>query len=153
VNEKRWSIARLSELHPLVALDANVLIYVLEAVLPLGLVGRALVDAVDEGRIRAVISSVAVIEILAGFARSPDARAFEVAADQLQDLPLRLVPTDSAIAQDAAWLRGAQEYAIGDAIHLATARAAGATVFITNDRRIRPIPRLEVVYLDEIVAA
>jgi hypothetical protein len=33
---------------------------------------------------------------------------------------------------------------------LACARAAGATAFITNDRRIRGSAKLEVVYLDEL---
>lgn len=42
---------------------------------------------------------------------------------------------------------------MGDAIHLATARAAGATALVTNDRRIRSVPRLEVIYLDDIAAA
>jgi predicted nucleic acid-binding protein len=41
---------------------------------------------------------------------------------------------------------------IEDAVHLASARNAGATIFVTNDRRIRSIPRLAVVYLDDLVA-
>jgi predicted nucleic acid-binding protein len=39
-----------------------------------------------------------------------------------------------------------------DAIHLACAIAAGATVLVTNDRDIRPRPRLDVAYLDDLVA-
>jgi hypothetical protein len=35
-------------------------------------------------------------------------------------------------------------------IYLASARQAGATVFVTNDRRIRSMPQLEVSYLDEL---
>jgi predicted nucleic acid-binding protein len=37
-----------------------------------------------------------------------------------------------------------------DAIHLASARSAGATAFVTNDRRIKPLPQLDVIYLDEL---
>ena len=40
--------------------------------------------------------------------------------------------------------------ALADAIHLASARAAGATAFVTNDRRIRGSAKLEVIYLDDL---
>jgi hypothetical protein len=35
---------------------------------------------------------------------------------------------------------------------ICTARAAGATAFVTNDRDIRSSNALEVVYLDDLVA-
>jgi predicted nucleic acid-binding protein len=41
---------------------------------------------------------------------------------------------------------------LADAIHMASARAAGATAFVTNDRRVRGSAKLEVVYLDELEA-
>jgi len=49
---------------------------------------------------------------------------------------------------EAAILRGSTPLSTADAIHLATARLAGATAFVTNDRRIRSTPGLEVLYLD-----
>ncbi len=42
--------------------------------------------------------------------------------------------------------------ALADAMHLASARAAGATAFVTNDRRIRGSSKLEVIYLDDLEA-
>ncbi len=39
-----------------------------------------------------------------------------------------------------------------DAIHLATARHAGASFFLTNDDRIPSLPGLEVVVLEELAA-
>ena len=47
-------------------------------------------------------------------------------------------------------LRGAGPLTLADAIHLATARLAAATAFVTNDRRIRSIDRLEVLHLDAL---
>jgi predicted nucleic acid-binding protein len=41
---------------------------------------------------------------------------------------------------------------VADSVHLATARNAGATAFVTNDPWVRSIPRLEVLYLDDLVA-
>ncbi len=48
------------------------------------------------------------------------------------------------------WSHGGPE--IADAVHLATARHAGASAIVTNDERMRPIPRLEVVRLADLVA-
>jgi predicted nucleic acid-binding protein len=51
---------------------------------------------------------------------------------------------------DAAVIGGIRGLSLADAVHLACARAAGATAFVTNDRRIRGSRKLEVVYLDEL---
>jgi len=55
------------------------------------------------------------------------------------------------IAVDAALIRGGRQLSLTDAIHLATACAAGATAFVTNDRRMNSMPGLEVAYLDEVM--
>ena len=73
-------------------------------------------------------------------------------AEELTSLEnVRVVPVDREVAVEAAILRGTSSVTTADAIHLATARGAGATVFITNDRRIKPIARMEIVLLDDLV--
>jgi predicted nucleic acid-binding protein len=59
---------------------------------------------------------------------------------------------DGPAAEDAAWIRGRIAASMPDAIHLACARRSGVTAFVTNDRRVRPIGQLAVVYLDDLVA-
>ena len=54
------------------------------------------------------------------------------------------------MSEKAAWLRGQGQLDLADAIHVAGARVAGATAFITNDRRIKSRPNLDVFYLDEL---
>jgi predicted nucleic acid-binding protein len=49
-------------------------------------------------------------------------------------------------------IRGRYRVRLPDAIHLATARHAGASAIVTNDERMRALPRLEVVRLAELVA-
>lgn len=68
--------------------------------------------------------------------------------DELEILDLMPLTTD--LAADAAALIGTGRGAVADAVHLATARAAGATAFVTDDRRIRSTPRLDVVYLSDL---
>ena len=138
--------------HRRIGLDSNILIYLLETSGPLADAAAWIVDAIDAGTTEAVLSTVGLVEILVGPARAGDAAAFELTADALRDLLIRVVSFDRATAEDAAWIRGSLGIGLEDAVHLASARNAGATAFVTNDRRLRSIPRLEVVYLDDLVA-
>jgi len=138
--------------HQKIGLDSNVLIYLIETRGPLADVVAIIVDMIADGQVVGVLSAIGLVEILVGPARVGDARLFETTAEALRDLPIRVVPLSGAIAEDAAWIRGASGVGLEDAVHLASARAAGATAFVTNDRRIRAIPNLDVIYLDDIVA-
>ena len=77
-------------------------------------------------------------------------RAIERTAEEVRSLPLQLVDLSMSIAEEAAWLRGSDRLQMADAIHVASARAAGATALITNDRRIRARTGLAVLYLDDL---
>ena len=149
MDEKPWSPATLSSDHRLVALDANALIYVLEDSEEFGARARAAVDALDDGVLAASMATVGQVEILAGPSRIGDASIFEHTADEIRSIGLTLVPLTIAVAEDAAWLRGRGGLDVADAIHVASARAAGATALITNDRRIGAQAGLEVFYLDD----
>jgi len=112
-----------------------------------------LVDEIAGGSCQGVISTLAIGEIATGPARAGDLAMVERYGDELSSLEnVRVVPVDTDVALDAAVLRGSGGVTIADAIHLATARIAGATAFVTNDRRIAQIPRLAVGYLDELAA-
>lgn len=149
---KPWSLAAPDLDGARVAIDSNVLIYLLEGDPGLGPSAAELLDAAESGRMDLSMSALALAEVLAGPARSGDAARFEVLASELRDLPVTIRALDQPIAEDAAWLRGAG-MGLEGAVHLATALASGASVFVTNDRRISSLPRLEVRYLAEMVRA
>jgi predicted nucleic acid-binding protein len=136
--------------HKRIALDSNVLIYLLEGQGRLAEAAAGIVDSIDSGDRDAVMSAIGLTEILAGPAIAGDAQAFELTAEALRDSRIEVVPLDGATAEDAAWIRGSIGVSLADSIHLATARNADATAFVTNDRRIRPIPRLSVVLLADL---
>ena len=69
----------------------------------------------------------------------------------MRDLPISIISLSGAIAEDAAWIWGASGIGLEDAVHLATARASGATAFVTNDRRLRRVNEIEVVLLDDFI--
>jgi predicted nucleic acid-binding protein len=139
--------------HPVVALDSNVLIYLLEGSGAMADAAAALVDGIESGEATGVLASVALTEVLTRPASLGEVQTFERYAEELRSvLNLRVIGLDDETAIDAAWgRRGGRD--LGDAIHIATARRAGATCFITNDDRVRGRANLEIVRLSEIEAA
>jgi predicted nucleic acid-binding protein len=145
-------LGELFEAHRRIALDSNVLIYLLEANEPIASIARALVDGIEEGRTRAVLSVVGLAEVLTGPARTGDLGRLERYDAEIRAIDgLRVHPFQPEVAGDVAVIRGMRGIPLPDAIHLASARAAGATAFVTNDRRLRGSKLLEVVYLDDLV--
>jgi predicted nucleic acid-binding protein len=136
--------------HRRIAIDSNVLIYLLDGDPVRADTAAALVDAVATGRVEGVLASVGLLETLVGPARLGDGVAFEQAAATIRDLGFAIAPLTSETAVDAAWIRGQAGMSTPDAAHIACARAAGATAFVTNDRRIAPGPGLEIVPLDDL---
>jgi predicted nucleic acid-binding protein len=104
------------------------------------------------GAMEGVIASLGVVEALVGAARVDDGARFELAAATIRDLGFTIAALDADTAEEAAWIRGRTSASLPDAVHLACARLAGATAYITNDRRIRSRPGLTVVYLDDLAA-
>jgi predicted nucleic acid-binding protein len=153
VSEKPWSIDQLRVSHQRVALDANLLIYLIEASDEHGPAARAVVDAIESGAIAGSLATVGQLEVLTGPARVGDAAMFEQTADEVRSLGLQLTDLSAEVAEDAAWIRGTAGLELADAIHVASARAAGATAFVTNDHRIRSRIGLEVLYLDDMELA
>ena len=146
--------AELVRRHATIGLDSNLFIYLIEGVLPwAGQVAELLADVETAGA-SAVMSAMGLTEILTGPARDGDFDRVERNQDDIRAIPrLTIVPLDSDVAVDAAVIRGARGMTLPDAVHLASARAAGATAFVTNDRRMRGSSKLEVVYLDELLPA
>jgi predicted nucleic acid-binding protein len=146
-------VRALTRAHKMIGVDSNVLIHLLEGGPPQADVAGALLDAVARGESTAVISTLAIAEVAAGPARVGELALVGRYAEELSSLEnMRVVSVDREVAVEAAILRGTASVTTADAIHLATARGAGATVFVTNDRRIPPIARMEILLLDDLVA-
>jgi len=145
------TIADLCQRHHRLALDTNVLIYLFEAGGELVEVASSIVTAIDEGRSEGVVASVALTELIVGPVRAGDEAMAERYVDAVRSIGgLRIVPVNAEIAIEAGILRGRHRLRLADALHVAAAREAGATAFITNDRRIPEIPRIQIVRLADL---
>jgi predicted nucleic acid-binding protein len=143
----------LFERHQVIALDSNVLIYLLEGCGLLAEAAGEIIDGIESGAAAGVLASVALTEILARPASLGEVEVFERYVDELSSIPnVRVVALDAEMAVDAAWGRSGGRN-LGDAIHIATARHSGATCFVTNDRRVRGRRGVEIVPLAAIEIA
>lgn len=100
---------------------------------------------VMDGEALAVVSTLALLEVLTGAYRRGD----EALARRYQDLfssteGIAVLPVDAVIATEAARLRVRHRLSTADAIHLATALVAGAPVFLTTDRRLARVKEIDV---------
>ncbi len=137
--------------HPIVALDTNVLIYLFEGEGPLADAAAAVLDGIDDGAATGVLATIGLTEVLTRPASLGNGALFERYAQELRAIPrLRIVSLDPETAIDAAWGRSGDRD-LGDAVHIATARRAGATCFLTNDVRVRGRSGVEVIALGDIV--
>jgi predicted nucleic acid-binding protein len=138
--------------HRRIGLDSNLFIYLADNVQPWSDRVAELITAIEGGHIEGVLSAVGLTEILSGPSRDGDLGRLERTNHEIRAIPgLVVAPLGPEVAADAAVIRGIRRMTLPDAVHLATARAAGATAFVTNDRRIRGSAKLEVVYLDDLL--
>jgi predicted nucleic acid-binding protein len=152
LSERSSSVEALIRQHRRIAIDSNVLIYLLDGSGRRAELAALLMDAVGRGEVEGVLASVGLGEVLVAPARANDGPRFEQTAATLRDLGLRITTLDVGVAEDAAWIRGRTGATMPDAIHLACAIRAGATTFVTNDRRMPRPARLEISILDDLVA-
>jgi predicted nucleic acid-binding protein len=132
-----------------IAFDADVLIYAAATNHP---VGVRVVPLFADAEIARVGSVLLLTEVLAKPMRDDPASDETAAlAGLLSRLDLR--PLDDAIARLALVLAVSHGLRAADAAHLATAVAAGADRFLTNNRKDFPqtITEIDIVYPEDLV--
>ena len=131
-----------------VALDTTIFIYLIEEhpqFLPLIL---PLLREADQGKRELFTSALTLLEVLVVPCRTGNrflAERYEALLTRSRGI--RLVDLTRDQLRAAAQLRAATGARAPDALQLAAAISSGCTTFLTNDRRVPPVPGLRVLQL------
>lgn len=146
------NLAHQLEGHRVIGLDTSIFIYHLEANSKYVSFTGTILQHIQSGRSQGVISTVTVMELTVHpwrMNRADVARQYEIL---LVNFPnLRLVDVNREVARRGAQLRAKYNLRPADALQVATAMVNDATVWISNDKKLRRLEaEIEIILLDEI---
>ena len=131
--------------------DAQVFIYSVEKHPVYAAIVRPLWEAVSRGEIDVVTSELTLMETLVGPLKRGDAALAEDYERFLASPGIRLAPLTAPILRAAAGLRATMtSLRTPDALHAATANAAGCSLLITNDNGFRRLSNPVIIFLDDL---
>jgi predicted nucleic acid-binding protein len=128
-----------------VLIDTNPIIYILEGN-PLGAPFRSIFEAVDSGRIRALVTPITVAEVVSGPLKAGKEALVERYRRTITQNPgwdIRDIDADIAVL--AARLRLRHALKLPDAIQLAVALEEGCSALVTHDRDFGAVSGLLVL--------
>lgn len=105
----------------------------------------AIFEAIDQNRIRTVISPITLAECLVGAYRSNQIQAVDHFVQYLTQGDTEFIETTIMIADQAAQLRAEYNLQMTDALQIATALDAGCEAFLTNDVQLQRVPGIRVL--------
>lgn len=130
--------------------DTMLFVYHFEANERFGEDAGALLAAAERGRCRLVTSVLSLMEALVVPKRRGMTELCQRYRELFESFPnLSLRPVDMAVAEIGAELGAASGLRTPDAVHLATALVAGATAFVSEDRRLGRVGRLPILTLHQ----
>lgn len=98
---------------------------------------RRLLDRIDAGRVRALVSTVTVAEVRAGLEPAEAQAVWQAFVSHLLTSPNYSVePVDVEIAERAGELRRRTKLTLPDALIVATGQLRSAAVIVTQDRQL-----------------
>jgi predicted nucleic acid-binding protein len=135
-----------------VGLDTPVFIYFMQEHPRYLHIVEHLVQAIDDGLILGVTSTVTLLETLVHPLRQQDYQlAAEYEAVLTQSRNLELIELSIPLLRSAANIRASTGIKTPDALQIAAARSMACTAFVTNDRRLPEMENPRILQLDWFV--
>lgn len=135
-----------------VGLDACIFIYQFENHPTYAPLCSAVIGLIEDGKVEACTSAISLSEVLVKPMKLKRHEEVLLLDQAMHDIPhLSLIPIDSAIAKIAAHFRAQYSFRLPDCLHLASTFSTGATLFLTNDKRLKSNKALEVLCLSDYV--
>ena len=147
-------IKELLEKYQIVGIDTVAFIYHFEEnekYLPFT---NILFEMIENGKVRAVTSTITLMEILVKPKRDGNQKAANEYKFILQTFPnLEIRNIDAEVAERAAEIRAKYGVKPPDALQVAASLINNAEVFITNDRELKKIREIETIVMNEALTS
>ncbi|KYC40808.1 twitching motility protein PilT [Scytonema hofmannii PCC 7110] len=135
-------------------IDTSIVIYTIEVHPNYWQLLQPLWQKFQVGQIELITSELTLLESLVIPFRQLNTNLIDTYEHLLLSSVIQLIPINQIILREAARLRATTaSLRTPDAIHAATAIISGCTQFLTNDQRLRTLPSLPVVVLDEVLTS
>ena len=130
---------------PLIGLDTVIFIYTWNKNPDFLSQAKDILNQVQTGRVEGLFSEIGIIELLTGVKKLGRYDMVIQYKEQLVNFPnLKIAGLNSVSIDIASSLRAKYGLTTPDAIHLATAIDAKASVFYTNDRKLKIVKEIKV---------
>jgi predicted nucleic acid-binding protein len=144
----RWAV----EKHKIIGLGTAPFIYYIEDVAPYADLLDPAFSLLENHALRAVTSTVTLAEILTKpFADKNFSLADEIKFTLKSFSSLSVVPIDEKVGEAAALIRARYAIRLPDALQVAAAIQQEATLFLTNDKRMKKVDAVEVLVLSDFL--
>jgi predicted nucleic acid-binding protein len=152
MNGKALKLQRAIERHKIIGLDTAPFIYYIEDVAPYADLLHPVFSLVETHALRAVTSTVTLAEILTKpFADKNFSLADEIKFTLKSYSSLSVAPIDEKLGEVAALIRARYTIRLPDALQVAAAIQGEATLFVTNDKRVKKFDALQVLLLSDFI--
>jgi predicted nucleic acid-binding protein len=150
MNGNTLRFRRSIEKHRTVGLDTAPFVYFIEDVTPYADLLNPVFDRLESHALTAVTSTITLAEILAKPLAEKNFSLVEEIKFTIKTFPtLVMVTIDEKLAEAAAMIRARHAIRLPDALQIAAALQGEATLFITNDKRLKKIDGVEVLVLSD----
>ena len=152
MNGNALKLRRTIEKHKIIGLDTAPFIYYIEDVAPYADLLDPVFSLVENHALRAVTSAVTFAEILTKpFTDKNFSLADEIKFTLKSFSSLSVATIDEKLAETAALIRARYSIRVPDALQLAAAIQGEATLFLTNDKRMKKLDAVRVLILSEFL--
>jgi predicted nucleic acid-binding protein len=153
MNGNSLKFRRVVERHRIVGLDTAPLIYFIEDVAPYADLIAPVFTLLENRHLRVVTSTITLAEILTKpLAEKKFDLIDEIKFTLKSFSTLSIVAIDERLAEAAALVRARYTVRLPDALQIASAIQGEATLFLTNDKRVKKVDALEVVVLSDYLS-
>jgi predicted nucleic acid-binding protein len=130
--------------------DANFFIYLVEGLEAYRWRVSTLSDLVAQKQIAGITGEITLAETLVAPRKNQDIDKVLAYKRLLCESEMfQLVSITTQMWESAAGIRARYGVGLADALHLAVAQESRCTFFLTNDKRLKSLPGLEVIYLGD----